>query len=165
MKSNTDQVFYYSGWRFDTDQRDHAVLTTNFDDPAEGFSIYERLPDGTDRCLIDLENNGEQQAKYLTDKLNEASVVKIPNGYPSWAETHYEVVQHLTATADHSGSMANHAREAGGTGFLYTLAEKLTNEFEAEMKGMEWDGEFFEAIDAFLKEKEKQHRKDQQTTN
>jgi hypothetical protein len=80
---------------------------------------------------------------------------EFPNGFSSWQETHFEVVSHLTQMADHSGSISNLAREEGGTGRLYELAEDLTDEFEWQYEGIEWDGDYFDKIEIFLKKKER----------
>jgi len=78
----------------------------------------------------------------------------FPNGFASWQETHYEVVQAITIelTADKRGLVAQR-HEAQGHGGLYALAEELTDEFEAIHEGHEWDGEFFETIEEWLNEK------------
>jgi hypothetical protein len=38
-----------------------------------------------------------------------------------------------------------------GTGGLYELAEELTDKFEIQNAGVEWDGEYFDAIELFIK--------------
>lgn len=82
---------------------------------------------------------------------------QFPNGFPSWKETHYEVVAFITShMIGHNDSIGNpvfdvHAEQ--GTGGLYEMAEKWTDEFEKLNKGREWDGEFFDEIGKFLKQK------------
>jgi len=44
-------------------------------------------------------------------------------------------------------------QEAQGMGGMWQLAEQLTDEFEKKYEGREWDGEWLETIDEFLKEK------------
>jgi len=78
----------------------------------------------------------------------------FPNGFSSWQETHYEVVQYLTSTLDVENSLAIKTQETGGHGALYELAEELTDEFEKINQGKEWDGNFFDEIDLFLESKD-----------
>lgn len=79
----------------------------------------------------------------------------FPNGFTSWQETHYEVVQAITIEhmADKRTGLVAQRHEAQGHGGLYELAEELTDEFEAIHEGHEWDGEFFETIEQWLDEK------------
>ena len=75
---------------------------------------------------------------------------QFPNGFASWMETHHEIVAHLTSTVDFSGSAAHFAISTGGTGRLYELAEDLTDKFEQQFKGHDWDGDFFDHMGNFL---------------
>ena len=56
----------------------------------------------------------------------------FPNGFSSWQETHYEVVQAITLiwTRDEPYGIVLERQEARGHGGLYELAEDLTDEFE-----------------------------------
>ena len=76
----------------------------------------------------------------------------FPNGFASWQETHYEVVQAITIEhiQDKRTGLVAYRHEAQGIGGLYELAEELTDEFEAIHEGHEWDGEFFETIEEWL---------------
>lgn len=80
---------------------------------------------------------------------------KMPNGFTSWHETHFEVVQAMTLILfrDEPSSLVNERHDAQGHGGLYELAQELTNEFEREFAGHEWDGEFFDTIEDWLAEK------------
>lgn len=79
----------------------------------------------------------------------------FPNGFTSWQETHYEVVQAITfiAQQDEPYGIVEERREAQGHGGLYELARELTDAFEKEHEEYEWDGEFFDTIEAWLDEK------------
>jgi hypothetical protein len=79
---------------------------------------------------------------------------EFPNGFSSWQETHFEVVTYLTQRLDYSGSISNLEREEGGLGRLYELAEDITDEFELKYEGKEWDGDYLDTIDEFLKTKD-----------
>lgn len=79
----------------------------------------------------------------------------FPNGFTSWAETHYEVVQAMCETfyaRKRTGVVAETHNESG-TGGLYELAEDLTDEFEKQYEGHEWAGDYFDTIESWLNEK------------
>jgi hypothetical protein len=79
---------------------------------------------------------------------------EFPNGFLSWQETYFEVVSYINQTVEILGSISNLAREEGGIGRLYELAENLTDEFEWQYEGIEWDGDYFDKIEIFLNKKE-----------
>lgn len=87
----------------------------------------------------------------------------FPNGIRSWSETFYEIVDHLTCSLvrNDKNKLAQAAVAREGRTALYDLAEELTDEFEKLFTGMRWGidegGEFLEAIDKFLADKEKEH--------
>jgi hypothetical protein len=83
---------------------------------------------------------------------------EFPSGFSSWQETHFEVVTYLTQILHYSGSISNLAREEGGLGRLYELAENLTNEFEWKYEDKEWDGDYLDTIDSFLKTKNNKNK-------
>ena len=80
---------------------------------------------------------------------------EFPNGFDSWYETHHEVVSFLTLEYERDSVTSKVAEFNGryGTGGMYELARKLTDEFETLNKDREWDGEFFEEIESFLMQK------------
>ena len=80
---------------------------------------------------------------------------KFPNGFASWQETHYEVVQAMTKEwmKDQPRGLVKERHDMQGHGGLYELAEELTDEFENLNKGREWHGEFFDEIEVFLDSK------------
>ena len=81
-----------------------------------------------------------------------------PNGFESWIETFYEIVDHFTATAEDSISMGYAARERGGRAAQYTLAEQLADEFENSYDILYFDeNDFVETMETFLSRKESQH--------
>jgi hypothetical protein len=53
-------------------------------------------------------------------------------------------------------NVANQRYEAQGRGGLYELAQELTDEFQEKFKDHQWDGDFFDEIESFLNEKNKQ---------
>ncbi len=103
----------------------------------------------------------EHDADYSVDAVTGTDSEQFPNGFISWKETYFEVVAHLMTTTDKKGSISQVAYENGGRGLLYSIALELTDEFEQLHKGEEWiDLDFFDTIDAFLKEKEWEHREE-----
>ena len=95
---------------------------------------------------------------------------EFPNGFESWQETHFEIVDYLITTIiNHENDVHNtneyvfgneksykqiiNIAETQGRGGLYDLAKELTFEFENKFLNREWDGEFFEEINDFLNEK------------
>lgn len=78
----------------------------------------------------------------------------FPNGFESWLETHYEVVQYITSQEEGYvtlGTKIERIKEERGLKALYTLAEEWTDDFENEYVGKKWEsGEFFDKIDTFL---------------
>jgi len=86
----------------------------------------------------------------------------FPNGFRSWMETFYEVVEKITL---HINFWSNdedlepdddpvfEARKHNGTNGLYELAEEWADEFEELNKGREWVDEFFDDIEDFVDKK------------
>ena len=90
------------------------------------------------------------------------SVTKVfINGFESWRETHFEVVDYISQSSDTHGSMSNEAREYGGRIQQYELAEDLTNEFELLHQDDHAEGwitnDYWDEIDTFLAMKEAEH--------
>jgi len=77
----------------------------------------------------------------------------FPNGFSSWQETHYEVVQAITIEhmQDKRTGLVAYRHEAQGIGGLYELAEELTDEFEALHYNEEWaEIRYLETLEAWL---------------
>ena len=82
---------------------------------------------------------------------------KFPNGFYSWSETHYGVVEEITKQwldPDNIAEIIEQTQEREGHKGLWELAIKLTDEFELKFKGEKWEEkDYYDEIDAFLKEK------------
>jgi len=80
---------------------------------------------------------------------------RFANGFTSWQETHYEVVQAITKelTKVDTENIVLQIYDEQGHGGLYELAEELTDEFEETNIGRQWSGDFFDEIDSFLNNK------------
>lgn len=88
--------------------------------------------------------------------------MRAANGLPSYLETYFEIVDQICIDTDNLDSLAYNIAETQGRGGLYELAEKLTDEFEELYHGVEWDGEFFDKIEEFITNKNRDfnHEKD-----
>jgi hypothetical protein len=70
-------------------------------------------------------------------------------------ETHHEIVTEITERINdrtYTGWLRDEQKNNGFCAF-YDVAEMLTDEFENKFKGREWDGEFWDEIEKFSKEK------------
>lgn len=74
----------------------------------------------------------------------------FPNGFTSWAETHYEMVSMITIMYEKGSEELEAYLENRGIGGFYELSAELTDKFEEENEGRSWDGEFFEEIEFFF---------------
>lgn len=70
-----------------------------------------------------------------------------------YLETHFEVVSAIVRQLDNEKSTSYHIRETQGLGGLYELAEELTDEFQEKYENYEFDGDFLDLIDLFLKDR------------
>ncbi len=81
----------------------------------------------------------------------------FPNGFTSWHETHFEIVQAIIVEymKDEPSGPVKERHEASGHGGLYELAQELTDEFEKKYEGVVWgvEIEFFDTIEEFIEEK------------
>jgi hypothetical protein len=78
---------------------------------------------------------------------------KFPNGFTSWAETHFEIVRYI-CQFEGDGGVIGFTANMGGTGALYELAEQWADDFEQLNKDRgDSDGEFFDEIESFCNQK------------
>ena len=84
---------------------------------------------------------------------------KFPNGFTSWAETHFEIVSAISLFAnetdeDRIPDIISFTYRMGGRGALYELAEDWTDEFERASMYSYWDeDEQLEKIETFVNNK------------
>lgn len=76
----------------------------------------------------------------------------FPSGFASWHETHFEIVSeiNLELLKDTPSGVIGSTYDSQGTGGMYELAERWTDEFELIHEGRLWDGEFFDEIHKFV---------------
>lgn len=87
----------------------------------------------------------------------------FPNGFDSWRETHYEIVEkitlHINFWMDNDEELEPdndpifETKNLEGFTALWSLAEKWTDEFELLNKGREWDCEFIDEVEEFFNKK------------
>jgi len=84
---------------------------------------------------------------------------QFPNGFDSWHETHFEVVDFILETwheyfdgEEKIESAVSKKALDQGRGGLYELANELTDKFELKYQGGEWNGEFFDVLQEFLQQ-------------
>lgn len=86
----------------------------------------------------------------------ESEIKTFPNGFEDWYETFFEIAEVLfnQQVGEDETTLANRTLSQQGTGGLYLLAERLTNEFETQYKGTLWGSTeelcFFEKIEDFM---------------
>lgn len=92
--------------------------------------------------------------KYDWDLVDTSETKTFPNGFDNWHETHFEVVTeiNLQIIENRPCKRIYETLEKIGHGGLYELAKELTDKFEEQNKGVEWDGDWFDAIQDFLSE-------------
>ncbi len=83
------------------------------------------------------------------------TIKNFPNGFTSWAETHYEIVQSITidySKDEPASEIIKDVQEKYGHGGLYELSVELTDKFENLHKDTEFgvDLEFFDTIQEFI---------------
>ena len=80
------------------------------------------------------------------------------NGFESWTETYFEVVDYITTIRSMKfiKGIIGETIVSSGTCGLWELAVKWTDEFEVLNKDREWDGEFYDEVEEFCKTKNKQ---------
>lgn len=80
----------------------------------------------------------------------------FPNGFTSWYETFYEIVEAITyhMMQDSVPQVLTDIQDKHGQGGFYEYAFKLTNEFEELFKGTEWGiderSNYYDTIENFL---------------
>lgn len=110
------------------------------------------------RAKINLHEGNITEVQYNEELDN--TVLKFPNGFSSWHETHFEIseaigkaLNDMYSPDELQSKVVCDRVEEQGTGGIYDLAEDLTDEFELKFKGKEWDGEYFDEIEKFINEK------------
>ena len=74
----------------------------------------------------------------------------FPNGFTSWAETHFEIVRFISNYDEDEGGLIGLTAVMQGIGGIYELAVEWADEFEELNKDRDdWDGEWFDKIELF----------------
>lgn len=106
------------------------------------------------------------------EEFQQLQEARFPNGVTSWKETHFEMVASITVLrggepflcpgdilplVDKIHPFIQKIDDTQGTGGFYELAEDWTNEFELKHLNREWDGEYYDEIEEFVKQKLKEN--------
>lgn len=102
--------------------------------------------DFDDRWILKAE--GDKVHTELLTLVPDSEFKHFPNGFESWHETHYIVVEHITDYRNDVGQLTIESSE-GFTG-LYSYSANLTDQFEKLNEGREWDGEYYDELYNFL---------------
>jgi hypothetical protein len=92
-------------------------------------------------------------ATYKIEGVN-MSEKEFSNTFTDWAESHYEIsclISNLVSEEDPSPRLKE-VMEKEGTSGLYGLSIELTDLFERDNQGREWDGEWLTAVYDFVLE-------------
>lgn len=90
--------------------------------------------------------------------MNNKKELYFPNGFTSWYETFYEVVDKIS-WLDSECTYFNYPTlenviETQGRGGLYELAKELTDKFELKFKDVEWGvdefTDYYDELEKFL---------------
>ncbi len=77
------------------------------------------------------------------------ATLSFPNGFESWHESHFEIIDIILRSLDNEGSHPHEVKCEQGVGGLYQLAYNMTDQFEQLHIGRIWDGEFFDEVEKF----------------
>jgi hypothetical protein len=122
----------------------HVITHTNPNGSIESLRVFIK------------ELDADKHYNYILQKDRKANVVwgrTEIEGFESYLETHYEMVQAITIEhiKDEPQGVVRERHDEQGHGGLYELAEELTDKFEKENELTQWDGDFFETIEQFTK--------------
>jgi hypothetical protein len=95
------------------------------------------------------------EASYTSTETMYTTEKQFPNGFASWHETHFEIVQAIASEykKDEPRGKVKEMLDTQGYCGLYELAQKLTDTFEWLFLGAEWGAEldWSDQINAFIK--------------
>lgn len=118
------------------------------------FEIYHLWGDGSESLI-----QTEKELQLAID-LDHNIGIEVGEVDEDYLETHYEMVSAITLKVeDEYPDPENFIVKRGeeqGRGGLYELAKELTDEFQEKHNGRLWDSDFFDEIQSFLNEKNKQ---------
>jgi hypothetical protein len=79
----------------------------------------------------------------------------FPNGFISWTETHHEIVSIVSwaMSNDDYPEFLQDILYKNGKGGIWELCSNLAFSFENEYVGFQWDGEWFDTLEAWVLEK------------
>lgn len=138
---------------------DFAHDLTNEFEKIHKDTDWDVEPNNWDFALDIFLQNKFKALKNLIGYKKPEEKIEFPNGFSSWRETFFEVVDEISAQL--RGNKADDFRKRMQKQYhiseshmdMHELAKLITDEFEQKNKGREWDGEFWDEIEAFIHEK------------
>lgn len=138
------------------------TVTKGFNEPTDSIEIetvdgmFKRAPRQTALINITFADgqiwSGDFSKLQDIIKAGESTPKKtFPNGFQSWQETYYKVVEHLSHSDENPECAAYFAASEGGTGRLFELAEQIADDFELCHQGETWEEkDYFDTLQSFL---------------
>ena len=132
---------------------------------VEGDEVYAEL--GLEGQIYNIyDPKKRRQIGYTTKEKFEAVIGEnepekdFTNGFISWLETYTEIILYIVEALASKSTKSDYKSEVfealDSEGYLGArqLATKWADEFEKANQGREWDGEFYEEVEAFVKHKD-----------
>ena len=75
------------------------------------------------------------------------------NGFDSWIESYNEISNIIRNLIEKENPIISEMYSKTGYGLIYELSKDLTHEFELLNKDRDWDGDWYDEIEAFIESK------------
>lgn len=135
----------------------HKIMDNEIDEGSAAERIFQEdfsgsmVAAGIAKDASDAEIFAEAIEGYIAAQKHCGSMPVMPNGFASWREIHYMICEGITeALNQEEDKIPPLLQNIDGFGGRWELAEHLTNKFEENHKGTEWDGNFFDEIQSFI---------------
>lgn len=120
-----------------------------------GKSVRTIEAENMEQAVTRAENTCDHSKEVIVREI-ETEVKIFKNSFEAWQETHYEIVEELSnqLASEDETNLATRTISQQGTGGLYLLAKRLTEEFEEKYTATLWGSTeelcFFEKIEEFM---------------
>ena len=120
-----------------------------------GKSVRTIYVENMEKAIAWAENYCDHSKEVIVREI-ETEIAIFQNSFEDWQETHYEIVEILSAelVRNEDDSLAVQTITQEGTGGLYLLAKRLTDEFQEKYTATLWGSTeelcFFEKIEEFM---------------
>lgn len=82
-------------------------------------------------------------------EVSQVGLPYFPNGFDSWNATHFEIIMAIRPEYNGTHSFIRHLCQ--GREGLYELAREMTDRFEREHEGRDWDGDMLNNVRDFCR--------------